>query len=201
DQITDDRQITQRLDGHLGLNRFPAGQNLAAVHSHGASAAHPGAANPAIGEVSGRVFGNPVQCVENAHPFAIGHVECVVPGSAILLAANAHDKARARRKAGIARRKRVVVLVLTEPAGAVARRCLGIEHHQATCRLSRTSKPGEKKGSWYGRCSKRRPLPDFFRTFATSQFLLSVAGKSVRMKGPRLSLRSATAAPLTSITC
>ena len=36
----------------------------------------------------------------------------------------------------------------------------------------------------YGRCSKRRPLPDFFRTLATSQLSLSVAGKSRRNERP-----------------
>src|SRR4029079_14133720 len=100
--------------------------------------------------------------VENAHPFAIRHIEGVVPVVAVLLAANARDDAGTGLNAGIACPQRVIVLGLADPAGAVARRCLHIEHHHATCRLSRTSKPGEKKGSWYGRCSKRRPLPDFF---------------------------------------
>ncbi len=42
------RQVAQRLDRHLGLDRLPARQHLASVHAHRAGAAHLGAAEPTI---------------------------------------------------------------------------------------------------------------------------------------------------------
>ena len=74
-QVADHRQVAQRLDRHGRLDRLPAGQHLAAVHAHGAGAAHFRAAEPAIGEIGRLVLGDPVERIEHAHPFPIGNVK------------------------------------------------------------------------------------------------------------------------------
>ena len=114
-QIAHDRQVAQRLDRHVGLDRLPARQHLAAVHAHRAGAAHLRAAEPAVGEIAGLVLGDPVERVEHAHPFPIGDLEFLELRRSVG-AANPHRQHVADREPGIARRERVVLLDLAEPA-------------------------------------------------------------------------------------
>ena len=181
DQVANDGKIAQRLDGHYGFGRFPTGQNLAPVHPDRASPAHLGAAEPSIGKIGGFVLGDPIENIEDPHPFLIRHLEILksrLPACAVG-PANPHRDRVAGGKTRIAGRKRIVHLDLAETPGIRSDLdgCWGRGHH-ATSRLSLVTKSGRKIGRSYFRCSNVIPLADFFRTFATSQFSLSVSGKS-----------------------
>ena len=92
-QIADDRQVAQRLDRHIRLNRLPTRQHLAAVHTHRASAAHLGSAEPPIGEIGCLVVGDPVERIEYTHPLAVRNAEFRKP----VRAAHAHGNGIALR--------------------------------------------------------------------------------------------------------
>ena len=149
-KVTDDRQVAQRLERHLRLDRLPASQHLAAVHAYRAGAAHLRAAEPAIGEIAGTVIGDPVERIEHAHPFPIGNLEFLQLRRSIKTA-NPHRQQVADREPGIARRERVVLLDLAEPARVPDGKRRGTDNrsvaHQATSRLFLVTKPGWKNGS------------------------------------------------------
>ena len=78
DEIANDRQVAQRLDHHVRLDRFPARQNLAAVHPHRAGAAHFRAAEPSKCQVGRRILRDPVQGIQHPHPFLVRHLKLLV---------------------------------------------------------------------------------------------------------------------------
>src|ERR1700732_5311920 len=55
DEIANEREVAQRLDDHVRLDRFPARQHLAAVHSDRAGSTHFRAAEPSKCEVGRRL--------------------------------------------------------------------------------------------------------------------------------------------------
>ena len=151
DEVAQDRKIAQRLDGHVRLDRLPAGQHLAAVHAHRAGAAHLRAAEPAIGQIGRLVLRYPVERVEHAHPFLVRNPELLELAARTLARTGAPARSIhvAVRKPRIARRKRVMPFDLAEPARASRagpRRHHGMAHH-ATSRLSLRTKSGLKNGS------------------------------------------------------
>src|SRR5581483_9239099 len=147
---------------------------------HRAGAAHLGAAEPAECEIARGVLRDPVQRVEDAHPFAVWHPEVLIDGLTIsaIGAADAQHHGFAGGKPSIALRQRVIPLDLAEAAGGLHR---GVDQaHHATSRLSLVAKPGWKNGNSYGRRSKAMPLPVLRNTLAVSQASLSISGKSRR---------------------
>ena len=90
-----DRVATGRLRSgsisHIRFHRFPAGGKFAPVHAQRTRAAHFRAAVPPIGGIRPRVVRNPVERIENAHPFPIGDLEFLqLSGMPALMAAHAH---------------------------------------------------------------------------------------------------------------
>jgi hypothetical protein len=133
DEIAHHGQIAQRLDRHLRLDCFPAGEHLAAVHAHSARAAHFRAAEPAVGKVGCLVLGDPVKRIEYAHPFLVRHGKLLSMGlaSGSVGAGDPYGDRLAGHQSGVAQGKRVSMLDLAEAARR-RERCAFERHYHAT---------------------------------------------------------------------